>query len=226
MKIVKMENVTVTDVHFAPPPAPKYRVFEGRRRPDAEQEIVDADMRLASIQDLMQFRLDALESGFEPAINQAWNNWYDSNTWIAYWAGKVKIGEGFLMSKNPQLQNRGLVLTEAQFDNLTGVTFTRLDLEKAGVDKPLTQTQASIHPVWKTVGGSVLERYVPVEFQRYDLIGAMGVYLAPELAVPTQRPLVLAGGNGWSDLIAGRNLNFSARLVGVRKGALEERVAK
>jgi len=69
MKIVKMENVTVTDVHFAPPPAPKYRVFEGRRRPDAEQEIVDADMRLASIQDLMQFRLDALESGFEPAIN-------------------------------------------------------------------------------------------------------------------------------------------------------------
>lgn len=222
---MKMGDVTVTDVYLAAPLVPKYRVFNGARRADVESEIASVGMRKASIGQLMRFRLDALASKYEPDISEAWDQWHDADTWIAYWNGKVKIGDGFQMPENPQLRSGALVRTVDEFNALKGKTFLRKDLKNIGTLQTLKQVLKD--PVWRTVGGKVLNKYARAEFRKYSFTEAMGVYLADELDVPTQRPLALGDGDygrsglgGYGGLDDGR-----ARLVGVRDDALEERVA-
>ena len=69
-------NVQTADVHFAPS-VPKYRIFEGPRRVDVETAISNDNRQKSSVEDLMQFRLDALKSGYEPAIKLTWDRWYN-----------------------------------------------------------------------------------------------------------------------------------------------------
>src|SRR3989344_1042534 len=110
-------EVQITGVNFAPQVL-KYMVFKGPRRIDVEVAIAKENRQKASVAGLMQFRLDALKSGYRPAIELAWGRWYDASNWVAYWDGKVKIGEDFEMPENPKMENGVLVLTEKQFDDL------------------------------------------------------------------------------------------------------------
>ena len=233
-----MEDVKVVDVNFAPQ-VPQYRVFEGPRRIAVEQAIAkDPDSRhKASIEELMQFRLDALNSKYEPAISQAWNNWYDSNTWIGYCAGKVKIGEGFSMPENPQLKQGALVRTEKEFEELKGKAILR---KKYNGSDWQSKDKVLKDPAWRAVGRKTLKPYMNAEFKKYNFQTAMGVYFADELDVSTQRALVLGGGNGRSSLNGIRDFGSGGfRLVGVLnllslrsatsaelKSGLEEAVAK
>src|SRR3989344_9443736 len=101
-------EVQTTDVNFAPQVL-KYMVFKGPRRIDVEVAIAKDNRQKATVAGLMQFRLDALKSGYAPTIELAWDRWYDTNNWIAYRGANVKIGEDFEMPKNPNLENGALV---------------------------------------------------------------------------------------------------------------------
>ena len=221
-------EVQTTDVNFAPQ-VPKYEVFEGPRRIDVEVAIAKDNRQKAPVAGLMQFRLDALKSGYEPAIELAWSRWYDTSNWSAYRDGIVKIGEGFEMPENPKLENGALVLTEKQFDDLQGETFSRKELEKADANDWLAKSQVLKHPVWQAVAGSeLLEQYADAQFSRYGNEQAMGVYLASAQDKPTMRALVLDGGGNYRSNLYNCGLfdYYGARLVGVQRGTLEDRVQK
>lgn len=224
----EMEDVRTIDVHFAPQ-VPKYRVFEGPRRVDVELAITkDPDGRhTASVTEVLQFRLDALKSDYKPAINQAWNSWYDSSTWVVYNKDQVKVGEGFSMPENPQLKNGTLVLTEKQYEELKGKTFSRKELEKAVLNAWLPGKKVLKHPIWQAVVGDkkILQTYVDAYFKKYNTKTGMGVYLSSSQDKLILRALVFHGGDYWSALNDGRLLDGNdARLVGVRKG-LEAKIA-
>jgi len=219
-------EVQITGVNFAPQVL-KYMVFKGPRRIDVEVAIAKENRQKASVAGLMQFRLDALKSGYRPAIELAWGRWYDASNWVAYWDGKVKIGEDFEMPENPKMENGVLVLTEKQFDDLQGQTFSRKELEKACMNGRMTKNQVLKNPVWQAVVGNkeLLQQYADAQFEKYDLKEAMSIGLARELNIPTQRALVLDDGVNLASVIDRfRYLDGSyARLVGVSQG-LEARV--
>jgi len=210
-------------------PVPVYQTFQGRYV-DA-MPALRADNRTAmSIPALMKRRLQVLKSGNENLVNAWWENYFDFPDGVAYKGDEVKVvlNAQPLLDITPEakLSQEALVLTEAQYSKLKGPTFSRKEMEKAGINAWQTKSQVLKNPVWQAVAGSkLLEQYAAAHFKRYDAKTAMGVYLADAQDQPTMRALVLINyGYDRSYLGGGLLGDDVARLVGVQSGALEERI--
>jgi len=211
-------------------PAPIYQPFQGGYA--YNMPTLRAEGRIPMlIPAHMKRRLQVLKSGNEELVNAWWENYFDSPDGVACKGDEVKYvpNAQLLLSITPnaELSNGALVLTEKQYDGLLCQTFSRKELQKAGLNEWLTKNQVLNHPVWQAVAGSeLLEQYADAHFKRYDAKTAMGVYLSSSQDRPTMRTLILNYGDYHrSNLDGGRGLGGDiARLVGVREG-LEGKVA-
>ncbi len=203
---------------------PVYQTFQGRYV-DAMPALTAEGRIPMSISELMKRRLQVLQSENEELVSAWWVNYFDSPDGVAYKGDEVKVvlNAQPLLDITPEakLSQGALVLTEAQYSKLKGPTFSRKEMEKAGVNAWQTKSQVLKHPVWQAVAGSeLLEQYADAHFKRYDAETAMGVYLADAQNQPTMRALILGGGYyNWSGLDGYGSLdNGNVRLVGVRQG--------
>jgi len=225
-----MGNLNLDDV----PVEQVYKPFTGRYV-DAMPALMAEKRIPMPVSALMKRRLQVLDSKNEDLINNWWGNYYDSPDGLANFKQEYKLvknAEPLLnIAKNSKLKNGGLILTEEQYDALKGETFSRKELEKAGINDWMPKDKIIEHPVWKAAAGSkdLLKNYANAQFKKYNDSKAMGTYLSEPQDIPTMRALVLSYGGyygGGSSLSDGRYLGDDARLVGVRKKVLEELLQK
>jgi hypothetical protein len=223
-----MENLNLDDV----PVEQVYKPFTGRYV-DAMPALMAEKRVPMPISALMKRRLQVLESNNEDLINNWWGNYYDSPDGVANFKQEYKVVKNaeplLTITKKSKLQNGALILTEKQYDALKGETFSREELEKAGINDWMPKDKVIEHPVWNAfVPKDLLKNYANAQFKKYNNTKAMGIYVTNPQDVPTMRALVLYDGDyWWSILYDGRYLDYViARLVGVRAKILEELLQK
>jgi hypothetical protein len=222
-----MGNLNLDDV----PVEPIYKPFTGRYV-DAMPALMAEKRIPMPVSALMKRRLQVLESKNEDLIENWWGHYYDSPDGIANFKQEYKIvknAEPLLnITQESKLKNGALVLTETQYDNLKGETFSRKELEKAGINDWMQKSEVVKHPVWNAIAGSedLLKNYANVQFKKYDSTKAMGVYISDPQDTHTMRALVLGGCDRGSYLDDYGSLGSDARLAGVREKILEELLRK
>lgn len=225
-----MGNLNLDDV----PVEPIYKPFEARYV-DAMPAVRAEGRGPMPVSALMKRRLQVLESKNEDLIENWWGNYYDSPDGIANFKQEYKVVKNaellLSINKKSKLQNGALILTEKQYDTLKGETFSRAELEKAGINDWMPKDKVIEHPVWNAFAPKdLLKNYADAQFKKYNNTTAMGVYISNPQDTPTMRALVLYGGGGVirrSFLLDGRSLDYyGARLVGVREKILEELLQK
>ncbi len=196
------------------------------------QELLKAGDRAATIEEIIEKRLEVLASGDEEEIDKFVNNYLDSSTGIVTYKretedgikDKIKIIPNCEtlknIGRNPELYNGGIELTEEEYNQLEGEVFNREDLI---LNESLTEEEAKEHPIWKElVGEEALNDYVDAVFdfvkEEYGEDKAMGVWIHDGKDVPVLRSCGVdrVGGYGGSGHDGGNSLGYNARLVGVK----------
>ena len=213
-------------------PAPVYQTFQGGYVDTMPALTAEGGIPM-SISELMKRRLQVLQLENKGLVNAWWQNCFNSPDGVAYKGDEVKVvlnAQPLLdITPKAKLSQGALVLTEAQYSKLKGPTFSRKEIEKAGVTGSMTKSKVLKNPVWQAVASSeLLKQYAYAHFKRYDTKTAMSVYLADAQNQPTMRALVLLsdGDSNRSNLGDYCGLdNYTALLVGVQKDSLEAAVA-
>lgn len=208
-----MENLNLGDI----PPAPTYKRFTGRYV-DAMPALRAEGRIPMSISGLMKRRLQVLESRNKELIRDLWGNYFYSSTGIARQPYEIKIAESpeclLNINSKSKLLKGALVLTEKQYDFLDGEAFLVEELEEGWLPKDKVIKQL----VWRAAADSkdLLQKYINVEFKKYNFEIAMGVYLPKAQDVPILLPLTLYGGDSGRSDLYGRDLSSNdARLEGI-----------
>ncbi len=106
--------------------------------------------------------------------------------------------------------------------------FTLEEAQKAGLQERLSAYRILRHPVWaKTVPVNLLQGYVDLFFNKYDLSKGMAVYLPQPRLKPTLRALCLSSGGSWRALFDGSKIfgtDLARYLIGLDKNIIFETV--
>ena len=204
-----------------------YQVFEGRYVDVIRILLADKRITPMPISSLLERRLQVLDTKDKYLIQAWWNNSFSSPDGIAYKNDEIKVVPNARplldITKDSELSDGALVLTDEQYEGLEGKTFSResLRLYSKHSDSS-TKRKVLENKIWQVVVGDneLLKNYVDAHFRRYKHSTGMSIYLSDGQNQPIMRPLELNAGRSGSDLddipdIDSNVARDDARLIGV-----------
>lgn len=211
-----------------------YKVFEGRYNTQIPL-LVQKGLQPLTVKDVMQYRLQALQSKDKNEIDFWLNQYWDTITGLAYHDGKLIVvpNSQELLNINPdsKLYNGSLMLSKEQFEDLSK-KHEVIKRSKVKTGKSLTKQEAKSDPIWIQLAQEdkhLLNEYTDAistkakEVYNYD--ENMGIYLPNDQENPVMRDWFLRGLYGRSYADTWDNLDYDdARLLGVRAQNLEAKI--
>ncbi len=207
----------------------EYKFFNNGSYVNKMYELINTGFSPFSVADIMRARLETADSN-DPSRKDFWlDHYFDSVDGVAYLDDKIKLSHSVpaLVNINPgaKLSNGALPLSVGDYGVLSGVEFSRRDLERAGLNRPLSKDGVNAHPIWIFLAEgdkALLREYSASIFsegkERFGYDEMMGIYLRDE---QPESPVLRA----WvvydllyfrSYAVGSDSLNDLARLVGVR----------
>ena len=190
--------------------------------------LVGSRRRPLSVKDLMQRRLEVLDSS-EEAVREAWlDNYFDTGDAVVYHPdGRVKVVHDAQplreMNEKTRLRRRILPLSEEAYEALPkNHEWTRAELSQYGVGEWLAEKQVGDHPIWIALARGdqdLLKAYAKAIFKeerQFNHNGIMSIDLADTPEEPEAWSWFVARLDYNSDAYGRTNLlNGDGRLVGV-----------
>lgn len=185
-----------------------------------------------TFRDVMQKRVEALNSKNEEQIKFWLNQYFDTSTGLAYHNGNlIVIPDSDLLksiNSNSEIKDRSLILTPEQYNKLSE-QYEVIKRNKVKIEKSLTKEEAKNHKLWLNLSGNdqaLLNEYADLIFaeakKTYKYDENMGVYLSNDQKDPALRAWYVVRLDCGSDADALVALvNDYARLFGVRVQNLE-----
>ncbi|MCH8004507.1 MAG: hypothetical protein IH934_07820 [Nanoarchaeota archaeon] len=164
----------------------------------------------SSIADVMLKRLELINSNLIPIEGSILHQYgFETGDAAAFYRENVKIVYDAQqlrgMIQDDQLSQGGLILTREQYEKLDGPEFSREDIEKAGLTRPLRISEVKTHPIWQALArdNHLLSEYADAVFakQRSDYgrrnDKAMPVRIIDQPYRPLMFPWEIGGFNGY-----------------------------
>ena len=215
-----------------------YQVFEGRYNAQMPK-LVQEGLQPLTVKDIMQYRLQAIQSNDKDEINFWLNQYFDTVDGLAYNKGQLIIvpnsQELLTINQDSKLNNGSLILGKEQYEELSK-KYEVIKRNKIKTGDVLTKKEAKEHPIWLKLAQddkSLLNEYTDAIFAKakevYDYDENMGIYLPNDQEQPVMRDWFLGDVDFRSVSDAGYGLGGGFRLLGVRAqnlGSLLEKIAK
>ena len=215
-----------------------YQVFEGRYN-EQMPLLVQEGLTPLTTKDVMQYRLQAIQSKDKDEMNFWLNQYFDTVDGLAYHKGQLIVvpnsQELLNINEDSKLNNGSLKLNDEQYKEISK-KHEVIERNKIVSGKSLTKEQVKLHPIWLKLAQedkSLLNEYTDAIFAKakevYDYDENMGVYLPDDQEQPAMRDWFLWGLDGRSNAFAGVVLGSDFRLFGVRAqnlGSTLEKIAK
>ena len=211
----------------------EYSVFEADKYKNLMPQLRNAGLRPLNTADIMREKLEALNTKNLQLVAFWLDRYFDTVDGIAYNNGERKI----VLDAKPLLEiqsnsnlNEGALILQPKYDygKLEGEKFSLRQLQKAGIDRRLSEDEAINHPVWLALARGdkhLLREYRDAIFAeikiRYSDKQGMGVYLSSEQKHPSMRAWAVSALSNRSGAYDRHGLGGNARLVGVRSKITE-----
>ena len=202
-----------------------YKVFEGRYNSQMPL-LVQEGLTPLTIKDVMQYRLQAIQSKDKDEMNFWLNKYWDTIDGLAYHDNKLIVvpnsQELFNINQDSKFSNGSLILNDEQYKELIK-KHEVIERNKIVSGKDLTKEQVKQHPIWLKLAQedrALLNEYTDAIFSKtkefYNYDKNMGIYLSNDQENPVMHVWYLGDLYDWSNAVARYDSLVDYRLLGMR----------